>query len=415
VQPNRPQISDMNLQTGSRVPLMRVWASLACALPRYRRQLLVSTGSFLLVTSAASIMSMAASPVQAHAAGMPGPWPARHRSRSKADVLTLNARCESCHSEIAAEWRASYHAKAYTDSAFQRALAIEPLPFCKGCHAPEANPNVAEDPRLASLGVGCVSCHVVDGAVLATRANSRSAEHPVLRLAQFGGAAACANCHQFAFPGETMASGVAPMQGTIMEHAASDYAQVSCADCHMPKTAGGRASHRFDVTRNEALMRAAVSVEARRTDSQGVELSLRAKGVGHAFPTGDLFRRLEITAEALGPEQSKMAGEVAYLTRRFKTMRSAGGLLRRVSVGDDRLGVKDESRRTIQLDLGPDAAKWPIVWRLAYQRVEHPGMVGQPDAEVDGEIELARGVLAPGPSLHRVVAPGPQVQFPKSH
>jgi len=219
--------------------------------------------------------------------------------------------------------------------------------------------------------------------VLATQANSRSAEHPVLRLAQFGGAAACANCHQFAFPGETMASGVAPMQGTIMEHAASDYAQVSCADCHMPKTAGGRASHRFDV--------------------------------GHAFPTGDLFRRLEITAEALGPEQSKMAGEVAYLTRRFKTMRSAGGLLRRVSVGDDRLGVKDESRRTIQLDLGPDAAKWPIVWRLAYQRVEHPGMVGQPDAEVDGEIELARGVLAPGPSLHRVVPPDPQVQFPKLH
>lgn len=356
---------------------------------------------------------MAASPVQSHTAGMPGPWPARHRLKSKADIIALNARCEACHAEITADWRASYHAKAYADPAFQRALAIEPLPFCKGCHAPEANPNVAEDPHLTSLGVGCVSCHVVDGAVLATQANSGSSGHPVLRLAQFGTASACVNCHQFAFPGETLASGVAPMQSTIMEHAASDYGQVSCADCHMPKTASGHASHRFDATRNEAFMRGAISIEARRIDPQRVELLLRAKGVGHAFPTGDLFRRLEITAEALGPEQSKMAGEVAYLTRRFRTMRSSGGLLRRVSVSDDRLGVKNDNRRTIQLDLGPDAARWPIVWRIAYQRVEHPGMVGQPDAAVDGEIELARGVLAPGPSLHQVVAPGPQVQLPK--
>lgn len=203
------------------------------------------------------------------------------------------------------------------------------------------------------------------------------------------------------------------MQGTILEHTASAFSQVSCADCHMPKTTGGRASHKFDVTRNEAFMRGAVSVEARRTDPQRIELSLRARGVGHAFPTGDLFRRLEVTAEAIGPEESKMAGDVVYLTRRFKTLRSAGGLLRKVSVSDDRLGVMGGAQTTIELDLGPDAARWPIVWRLAYQRVEHPKMVGQPDAVVDGEIELTRGVLAPAPSPHQVVARGLHGQLPK--
>ena len=344
---------------------------------------------------------------------MPGPWPARQRAKSAAEVLALNARCESCHAEIAAEWHDSFHARAYTNRAFQRALAIEPLPFCKGCHAPEANPNGKADVRLTNLGIGCVSCHVIDGAVLAKQGGRTCAGQPALQLAQFGGPAACVNCHQFAFPGETLASGVAPMQSTIIEHAAGNFARVPCAGCHMPTTANGHASHRFEGPRNEAFMKTALVVEARRLSPQLVELSLRSKGVGHDFPTGDLFRRIEVSAEALGPEQSKMAGDVVYLTRRFKTMRTPGGLMRRVSVGDNRLGVGSDSNRAIQLDLGPDAAKWPIVWRVAYQRVEHPGMVGQPDAILDGEIELARGVLAPETGSPQVAIREPRGQLSK--
>ena len=347
-------------------------------------------------------MARAASPQVsggiAHNTRMPGPWPARPRSKIIGDATSANARCEACHAEIAAEWRASYHAKAYSNAAFQRALAIEPLPFCKGCHAPEANPNLAFDTRLTQLGVGCVSCHVIDGQVLAIPADRRVVGHPVLRSARFASEAACANCHQFAFPGEPLASGLL-MQSTVSEHAASRYTDVSCANCHMRRAKSGHADHRFNLARDAALLKAALSVQARRVGPQTVEVILGSIGVGHAFPTGDLFRRLEISAEAVGPEHSSMASAATYLTRRFVTQRAAHGVARRVLLGDDRLGAREQGQRVVQLELGPDASKWPIAWRVAYQRVEHPGKVGQPDAVLDGELELAQGVLAPEGTL----------------
>ncbi|MBL8744343.1 MAG: hypothetical protein JNK04_24720, partial [Myxococcales bacterium] len=64
---------------------------------------------------------------------LPGPAP-----RDSADSPTLsNASCEGCHSSIAKEWRGSLHQQAWHDPVFQKALAIEPEPFCRGCHAPE--------------------------------------------------------------------------------------------------------------------------------------------------------------------------------------------------------------------------------------------------------------------------------------
>lgn len=336
-----------------------------------------------------------------HNARMPGPWPARPRSNIIGDAVSANARCEACHADIASEWRASYHAKAYTNVVFQRALTIEPLPFCKGCHAPEANPNLAPDTRLTQLGVSCVSCHVIVGQVLAIPANRRVADHPVLRSAQFDGEAACANCHQFAFPGEPLASGLL-MQSTVREHDASGYTALSCANCHMRRAKDGHADHRFNQARDPALLKAALSVDARRVGPQTVEITLASVGVGHAFPTGDLFRRLEISAEAIGPEQSSMASAVTYLTRRFVTQRRAGGFMRRLLLSDDRIGVREQGQRVVQLVLGPNASQWPIAWRIAYQRVEHPGKVGQPDAVLDADIELAQGVLAPEGTLPQV-------------
>ena len=71
---------------------------------------------------------------------MPGPAPQAARP---GDIALENARCEGCHADIAREWRASMHAQASVDPVYQRALAIEPLPFCRGCHAPEADPSRA--------------------------------------------------------------------------------------------------------------------------------------------------------------------------------------------------------------------------------------------------------------------------------
>src|SRR5574343_638477 len=63
-------------------------------------------------------------------ARLPGPAPWHGEGRS-------NEPCEGCHAEIAAEWRGSEHHTAFTDPVFQRAYGVEPLPFCRRCHAPE--------------------------------------------------------------------------------------------------------------------------------------------------------------------------------------------------------------------------------------------------------------------------------------
>src|SRR5688572_17863817 len=67
------------------------------------------------------------------AAAMPGPG----RRGGSAAVLQ-NQACEGCHSDVAAEWRGSMHRGAHDNLAYQKAFAIEPMPFCTRCHAPES-------------------------------------------------------------------------------------------------------------------------------------------------------------------------------------------------------------------------------------------------------------------------------------
>src|SRR5262245_41045081 len=122
--------------------------------------------------------------------------------RRAEEAATLNASCEGCHADIAAEWRASQHRVAFTEPFFQRALAIEPMPFCRGCHAPEADPRVSPPPSLAELGVGCITCHVTSrGSVFAAPATTGAAvaacSLPIERDARFATAEACASCHEF--------------------------------------------------------------------------------------------------------------------------------------------------------------------------------------------------------------------------
>src|SRR5690242_20472942 len=66
---------------------------------------------------------------------MPGPYRGR-----LAAAVAANADCISCHDDQAVEWRGSRHQQANTNSAYTHAFAIEPTAFCRGCHAPEADP-----------------------------------------------------------------------------------------------------------------------------------------------------------------------------------------------------------------------------------------------------------------------------------
>jgi hypothetical protein len=216
-----------------------------------------------------------------------------------------------------------------------------------------------------------------------------------VREAAFAGAGACASCHEFSFPDPERRVRRELMQSTASEHRASPFAHTACAGCHMPRVADapGRAhrSHRFAASRDAAFLRSAARVTATRLADGVVEVRIAANGVGHAFPTGDLFRRIEVRAEAMGPEANVIAEDVRWLARRFGKERGTDGHPIKGMIGDARVPGGGEA--VARLALGASANGMPIAWRVAYQRVEHPSDEASSDAVVEGEIEIASGVL----------------------
>jgi hypothetical protein len=326
---------------------------------------------------------------------MPGPAP---RGRSAEGASALNATCTGCHREIAAEWRASFHAGSQRDAAYQRAFALEPLPFCQGCHAPETSAFAPVPDAAADIGVGCVTCHVVGDHVLAAGSVSSAgvAPHALTRTPEFAGVGACATCHEFAFPDAGLRDRPELMQATAHEHAQSGARDTACATCHMPSVGQGSArhlSHAFPGGHDANFVKGALRVQAERCRADRVCLVLTATSVGHAFPTGDLFRRLEVSAEAVGSDDQVVGSARRYLSRHWSEERKLATVVRRVT-RDDRA---TNTPLHVELALTSNAASAPIAWRVAYQRVDHPRSESEVDSAVDGEIEIASGTLPPLP------------------
>jgi hypothetical protein len=323
---------------------------------------------------------------------MPGPQRAREES-----AVAENALCERCHADVARDWNASLHKRADIEPAYLASFQIEPLPFCRGCHAPESNPDVREADDVRDLGVGCVTCHVTaPGTVLAAprlgaidpwRDAPETSPHRIVRDARFAGDGACAGCHEFTFPGRSAAKREDLMQGTIAEHAESPASDRACADCHMPEGPNGKRTHRFIASRDPAAVARAVEIHVERLDSTHVRVDLAPKDLGHAFPTGDLFRRVEIAAWAEGDDSGDHR-RVRYLARHFG---SEGQTIGRKLLTDDRVRREGAS---VTLEI-PAAADKPIRWRIAYQRVSHPNGIDEQKASLEGELELAAGTLEP--------------------
>ena len=312
---------------------------------------------------------------------MPGPAP---RGRTF-DAVAENARCEECHREIASEWRQSLHHQAHRDPVYLRQLEREPFAFCTRCHAPEAGPGERSGPRI-DLGVGCVTCHLVGGHLLAAPGVARTSDHPLTRSEAFGGAAACAACHEFSFPDDR---GPEPltMQRTVSEHAASAYATTSCADCHMPRVEGHR-SHRFAASGDEAMVRAAVVTEVSRAPDGTVVFRLSPGEVGHAVPTGDMLRRLTLTIEMRDPDGRVVAHQRRHLSRHFGFERGAHGPPRRVERRDERIGP----RRAVVHRFRAPAAATTLVFVVRYERVADPTAPEESD-RIAGSIVVAEGML----------------------
>jgi len=308
------------------------------------------------------------------------------------EAVALNRECESCHRQEALEWRGSLHRRANVEPSYRRAFAREPMPFCRSCHAPEAVPYEPEPVDVGDMGVACVTCHVTDGPILAAPLPAgvsprEAAPHAIVRDARFATADACASCHEFRFPTAHGDDDAGFMQTTVREHKASTASETSCAACHMPERSDGRRSHTFLGSRDVAFVRSAARVTARRVGNSEVQIRLEPKVSGHAFPTGDLFRRIEITVEALGPDRMVLSEARRYLGRHWGPRARGAG---RELLGDDRL--RDEPL-VLTLDLGAQATGRPIAWRVAYQRVAHANGVDDADATVDAEIVLGSGIF----------------------
>jgi hypothetical protein len=275
-----------------------------------------------------------------------------------------NADCVRCHETQANEWDASQHRTAFTDETFQTAHTLEPQAFCRACHAPEADP-MHVDADAAALGVACVTCHVRDDVVVAAPGDAEPAPHAIERDPAFATTAACASCHEFAFPDADLRDARKLMQST--------------------QDTDGHRSHSFAASRDPDMLRSAIEVSAERADRETIEVTLTAARVGHAFPTGDLLRRIEVGAEVEGKTARR------YLARHFGRQRQRSGIVLRGEMIDDRVPA-DGTPRRVRLRL-PDSGGEDVRWWVRYQRVAHQRSFDERDAAIDGEVELAAGVL----------------------
>jgi hypothetical protein len=128
-------------------------------------------------------------------------------------------------------------------------------------------------------------------------------------------------------------------------------------------------------SRDETLVRSAASVEVRR-EGASLLVVFRRAAAGHAFPTGDVFRRLKVVVVADGVRRVVVLGR--HVTREGET--------------DTRPFAEGRDEAVARIDVG--LAK-RVTYEVVYERVAHPVDPSGVEAVIDGKVELARGELPP--------------------
>lgn len=211
------------------------------------------------------------------------------------------------------------------------------------------------------MGVDCLTCHGDGGVIRSAREPSAAAEsaHPVRHDPTLGTEAACAACHEFPFqrhtPSFPFSYGSTLAQSTVSEWRASSAAAKGqvCQDCHL-----GERGHRMPGAHDPDFVRAAVDVVATRVDEQLV-FTLKHRA-GHAFPTGDPFRRLELwLCETAACEPPRA---VAWYRRTLALTEDSWSV-------DQDLRVPADGARTVRVPLD-GARHWRLEYRYGDRRFE---------------------------------------------
>ena len=183
------------------------------------------------------------------------------------------------------------------------------------------------------------------------------AAHPVTAAPEQRQSEFCAGCHEFFMPeghGGTISFTDVPMQHTFSEWQAWGGEQ-TCQDCHMPD---GR--HTFRGAHDLSYLRSSVSVDVWREDG-AVVFCLESVGVGHHFPTGDLFRHLTLEVDDGSGWRT-----IHHIGREFDVVidRQTGDISKQL-VADTAL------RPGVPVEVSvPDAAQWRLRYHYASKEDE---------------------------------------------
>ncbi|RKG98415.1 multiheme c-type cytochrome [Corallococcus carmarthensis] len=313
-------------------------------------------------------------------------------TRGRAPVVTggqgptLSAReCQPCHEREYQQWSGSRHAQAFSNTLFTASFAESNAPGCVNCHAPLAEQRAqhfqgeATKPALLPEGVNCAVCHLREGTLLTRRAPSEAAleAHPIRREPALGTPDFCGGCHEFPFPDLGRQASAPLMQETLTEWRASTAARngQTCQSCHMPEGV-----HAFPGGHDLDFVRGALKLEWQRQGPSKVCAVVRSRSVGHAVPTGDLFRRLRLRL----CEDAACERPVRQRLMSRRIIATAGGALKET---DTRIPANAERTECFEWSKGTTApAHWTLELLYAEPRIESQ----LPDAET-------RAVLLSGP------------------
>ncbi|TGL34377.1 cytochrome c554 and C-prime [Leptospira koniambonensis] len=223
------------------------------------------------------------------------------RDRYTGKILGSASDCKVCHKQVYENWSASRHKVAHTNSLYQHSFTIEPMQWCENCHAPLRNIS-SQTIYKREEGISCNVCHVRKGEIITKELpKSDQLYHKYNVVEEFGTEKLCESCHQFNFPTWASLSDQAKpiqysdlvMQGTKDEWSGSGFAKESdCIDCHLAP--GSKRSHNFRGGHGIENLKESLYVELKYVSSKTILVQVHSIGIGHAYPTGDLFRALRL-------------------------------------------------------------------------------------------------------------------------
>lgn len=305
--------------------------------------------------------------------------------------------CGACHAEELEAWKGSMHARAWDDPVFRLEYDARPHPSCRDCHAP-----VSSAPGRTT-GVDCATCHLEGGEILAVHVSEPGLRaHPMRLTPALGTPEHCGDCHQFAFENDGVHDPEEALQSTLEEYRGSDaHARGhTCQSCHMPD-----GSHALRGIHDPQMLARAVDVGVvahRSADGIDVAVTLRGANIGHAFPTGDVFRRAVLSVRTDAGVEARIEMQ-RWLAR---TTDPDGEDLHVRTVDDTRVPAPGKGVLEETLVLADPGAR-TVTWELVLHRLP-PGRAarGGLDPSVTTRL-VARGEAVIEPQEEPAVGAGP--------